>query len=91
MAAIDITRNHTLGKEDAKKRASDMLDKMKDKMGIKGTWAGDVFTVTAPATGTFKVTDTNVRIELDLPFLLKAMKGTIEEKVRESLEKALTK
>lgn len=90
MAAIDITRNHTLGKEEAKNRANAMLDKLKDKMGIKGAWAGDTFNVTAPVTGTFKVTDTNVRIELELSFAMKLMKGTIEEKVKESLEKALS-
>ncbi len=90
MAAIDITRNHTLGKDEAKKRANDMLEKMKDKVGIKGTWAGDTFNVTAPVSGTFKVSDTNIRAELDLPFLMKAMKGTIEQKINESLDKALS-
>ncbi|MDP3277390.1 MAG: polyhydroxyalkanoic acid system family protein [Deltaproteobacteria bacterium] len=90
MAAIDISRTHALGKEEAKKRADQMLVKLQEKMGIKGTWADDVFNITAPVTGTFKVTETNVRIELELSFMMRAMKGTIEGKINESLDKALS-
>ncbi|MBL8677816.1 MAG: polyhydroxyalkanoic acid system family protein [Myxococcales bacterium] len=89
MADINITRNHTLGKEEAKKRANDMLEKMKDKVGIKGAWAGDIFNVTDPVKGTFAVSDTSIKCELNLSFLMKAMKGTIEQKINESLDKAL--
>jgi putative polyhydroxyalkanoate system protein len=89
MAAIDITRNHTLGKDEARKRADAMLEKMKDKVGIKGNWSGDTFNVTAPVTGTFKITDTTIRAELELSFMMRALKGQIEQKINESLDKAL--
>jgi putative polyhydroxyalkanoate system protein len=90
MADINIARKHTLGKEEAKKRANDMLDKMKDKVGIKGSWSGDTFNVTDPVKGTFVVTDTEIKCELSLSFMMKAMKGMIEGKINESLDKALS-
>jgi putative polyhydroxyalkanoate system protein len=90
MADINIARKHTLGKEEAKKRANDMLEKMKDKVGIKGTWSGDTFNVTDPVKGTFVVTDSEMRCELTLSFLMKAMKGTIEQKISEAFDKALS-
>ncbi len=89
MADINIARKHTLGKEEAKKRANDMLEKMKDKVGIKGTWSGDTFNVTDPVKGMFVVTETEMKCELTLSFLMKAMKGTIEQKINESFDRAL--
>jgi putative polyhydroxyalkanoate system protein len=89
MADINIARKHSLGKDEAKKRANDMLDKMKDKVGIKGTWAGDVFNVTDPVKGTFTVSESEIKCELNLSFMMKAMKGMIEQKINESFDKAL--
>ena len=48
-APIDITRNHSLGKDEARKRANEMLDRMKSEQGIKGAWNGDTFDISAPA------------------------------------------
>lgn len=90
MATIDISKNHTLGKATAKERANALLGKMQDSYGIKGTWAGDVFKIDAPAKGTCTVTDTSVRIEIDLPLMMRPLKGKIETRVTEELGKALT-
>jgi putative polyhydroxyalkanoate system protein len=89
MATIDINRSHKLGKEEAKKRATQVLDRLKDGYGIKGAWNGDKFDITAPAKGTFSVSDSNVRLEIDLPFMMKPLKGKIEQKVNEELDRAL--
>ncbi len=37
-------------------------------------------------SGTVHVLDTSIRVEIDLPFLLKAMKGSVEGKVTEKLQ-----
>lgn len=89
MATIDISRGHKLGKEEAKNRANQILGRLKDQ-GIKGSWIGDKFDITSPATGTFTVSDTSVRLELDLPFLLRPIKGKIEQKVNEEFDRSLT-
>lgn len=89
MATIDISRNHNLGKEEAKKRANAILERMKGSTGIKGSWSGDRFDITAPAKGVFTVTDNSVRIEIDLPMLMRPLKGKIESKINEELDRSL--
>lgn len=89
MATIDITRNHTLGKEEARRRANDVLEKMKNSIGVKGSWNGDTFHIEAPAKGTFKITDTSVHIEIDLPLMLRPLRSTIESKIHNELDRSL--
>jgi putative polyhydroxyalkanoate system protein len=89
MAAIDITKNHTLGRETAKTRASQVIDRIKGEFGIQGTWTGDVFTITKPTTGKFTVTDTAVRVEVELSFMMRPLKGKIEDKINAELGRAL--
>ena len=95
MATIDIKRNHTLGLEAAKTKAAELADGMKDKLGIAWRWDGNNIKFDAPSgmakgtTGTVTVADTSIRVEIDLPFLLRAMKGTVESKVTEKLDRAV--
>ena len=88
MATIDISRNHTLGKDEAKNRANAILERMKAQ-GIKGAWNGDTFDIQAPAKGTFQVTDTTLRIEIDLPFMLRPLKSKIESRINDELDRAI--
>ena len=89
MSAIDISRSHKHGKDEAKRRANALLEKLAKDQGVKGTWAGDTFNITAPAKGTCDVTDSNVRIQIDLPFLMRPLKGKIESKITEELDRTL--
>jgi putative polyhydroxyalkanoate system protein len=95
MATIDIRRSHTLGKDVAKQKAETLAKGMETKMGIRWHWEGDKIKFDAPsgaakgATGVVGVTDTEVRVEIDLPFLLKAIKGTIEGRVNDELNKLM--
>ena len=81
MATIDISKNHSLPLDDAKKKAEELANGMAQKFGIDWKWDGN--------TGEVAVTDKNVRVAIDLPFMLKMMKGTIEEKVNEKLNALL--
>ncbi len=95
MATIDITRSHNLGMDAAKERAASLADSMKEKLGISWKWDGDRIRFDAPsgmakgASGLISVAASTVRVEIDLPLLLRAMKGTIESKVNEKLDKSL--
>ncbi len=95
MASIDIRRSHTLGKEVAKQKAESLAKGMETKLGIRWRWEGDKITFDAPsgaakgATGNVGVTDSEVRVEIDLPFLLRAVKGTIEGRVNDELNKLM--
>ena len=92
MSTIDISRNHSLPIEDAKKKAEELAKGMADKFGIAWKWDGDTIRFDAASgaakgtKGEVAVTDKTVRVAIDLPFLLRAIKGTIEGKVKEKLD-----
>lgn len=95
MATIDIDRKHTLGKDVAKQRAEELAKRMESKLGIQWKWDGDKIRFDAPsgsakgAKGVVAVSDSDVRVEIDLPFLLRALKGTIEGRVNDELNKLM--
>jgi putative polyhydroxyalkanoate system protein len=97
MATIDIRRSHTLEKDEAKKRAEALAKGMEDKLGIRWHWDGDRIRFDAPsgaakgASGTVYVDPRDVRVEVDLPFLLRAVKGTVESKINQKLDELLGK
>ena len=95
MATIDITRAHKLPIDDAKKKAEELAKAMEQKFGISWRWDGNTIrfeTASGAAKGTkgeVVVTDANVRVAIDLPFMLRVMKGTIEDKVNKHLDTLL--
>jgi putative polyhydroxyalkanoate system protein len=97
MATIDIRRAHTLNKDETKGRAEALAKSMEDKLGIRWHWEGDRIRFDAPgglakgSSGTVSVDPKEVRVEVDLPFLLRAVKGTVESKINEKLDEILGK
>jgi putative polyhydroxyalkanoate system protein len=95
MATIDITRAHSLPLDDAKKKAEELAKGMADRFGIQWKWDGNSIRFDAPSgaakgtKGEVAVSDKNVRVAIDLPFMLRVMKGTIEDKVNEKLSALL--
>lgn len=95
MATIDIRRSHTLGKEVAKQKAESLAKGMEAKLGIRWRWEGDNIKFDAPsgaakgASGRVGVTDSDVSVAIDLPLLLRAVKGTIESRVNDELDKLM--
>lgn len=97
MATIDIRRNHTLTREEARNRAEELAQGMEEKLAIRWRWDGELIRFDAPSgaakgtTGVVRVEATSVQVEIDLPFLLRAMKGMVESKVNEKLNAALSR
>jgi len=95
MATIDIRRTHTLAKDEAKKRAEELAKGMEAKLDLQWHWEGDHIRFDAPkgpakgTTGTVEVSDSSVRVQIDLPFLLRVLKGKVESKVNEKLDQIL--
>lgn len=95
MATIDIRRPHQLSKDDARIKAEELARTMQEKLGIQWKWAGDRIEFDAPsgaakgANGAVEVLNDAVRVLIDLPFLLRPMKGMVESKVKERLEQIL--
>jgi putative polyhydroxyalkanoate system protein len=96
MATIDISRSHSLSTDIAKQRAEELAKGMESKLGIRWRWEGDVIKFDAPsgaakgATGAVNVTPDKVRVTVDLPFLLRAVKGMVESKINEKLDSLMT-
>jgi putative polyhydroxyalkanoate system protein len=92
MATIDVRRSHTLPKDEAKKRAEELAKSMQQKLDLEWRWEGDhiVFEATRGAAkgtkGTVQVSATEVRVQIDLPLLMRVLKGTVESKVNEKLD-----
>jgi putative polyhydroxyalkanoate system protein len=95
MATIDVTRAHSLSKDDAKKRAEEFAKGMQERFELQWRWDGDSIHFDAPrgaakgTKGEVSVTDKSVRVQIDLPLMLRMLKGTIEAKVDEKLTKLL--
>jgi putative polyhydroxyalkanoate system protein len=95
MSTIDITRPHKLPLDTAKKRAEDFAKSMETKLGMTWKWEGDNIHFTTPSgaakgtKGEVSVSEQAVRVMVDLPFMLRVMKGTIESKIHEKLDQIL--
>jgi putative polyhydroxyalkanoate system protein len=95
MATIDITRAHSLPMDDAKKKAEELAKSMAEKIGIDWKWEGNTIRFDAPSgkakgtTGYVAVNEKDVRVAIDLPFMLRVLKGMIEGKVKEKLDTLL--
>jgi putative polyhydroxyalkanoate system protein len=87
MADIDIRRPHHLGLAEARAAADQMADKLGRKFDLKGDWDGDVLRFERPGvTGALTVGPKEVHLSVALGFLLKAMKGSIEQAIRHELD-----
>jgi putative polyhydroxyalkanoate system protein len=93
MATIDIRRAHKVGVDVAKTKAEELAKEMKTKFDLDWSWEGDRIrfkSVGGAAKGTngyVTVAPTEVRVEIDLPLLLRVLKGTISSKVDEKLDR----
>lgn len=97
MATIDICRPHGMTEEAARKRAEELARRLEVRRGVRWRWEGATLRLDAPAgpakgtRGAVRVDAETVRIELDLPILLRAMKGVVESKLHEKLDHVLRK
>ncbi len=95
MATIDIRRAHSFDKTTAKQKAETLARGMEEKLGLAWKWAGDEIHFNAPSgmakgtNGKVIVGEKEVHVAVDLPFMLKAMKGKIESKITEKLGEVL--
>ncbi len=90
MADIEIRRAHGMNPKDARAAADRMADKLGKKFGLKGDWDGDTMRFQGTGvTGTLTVSPKDLHIAATLGFLLKAMRGSIEQAVKNELDQLL--
>ncbi|HET9652016.1 MAG TPA: polyhydroxyalkanoic acid system family protein [Usitatibacter sp.] len=86
MADIDLHRAHGLGVEAARTAADRMLEHLAQRFGLRGAWEGNVLRFERPGVnGRLAVGDHDLHLTVSLGFLLKAMRGTIENAVEREL------
>jgi|JI10StandDraft_1071094.scaffolds.fasta_scaffold12553_7 putative polyhydroxyalkanoate system protein len=97
MATIDIERHHGMTADAARKRAEELARRLETRKGVRWRWEGATLRLDAPSgpakgtKGAVRVDEKTVRIELDLPLLLRAMKGLVETMLNEKLDHVLRK
>ena len=95
MPTIDVRRTHTLSRDEARKRAEELAESMKQRFDLDWHWEGDriLFEARRGAAkgtrGSVDVSERDVRVQIDLPLMLRVMKAAVESKVEEKLAKAL--
>lgn len=95
MATIDTRRKHDLTMEEARKRAEELARSMEEKLGIRWRWDGDSIRFDTPAgaargtTGEVSVSSSEIRVQINLPLLLRPLRGVVEGKVREKFDSVI--
>ncbi len=94
MATIEIRRSHTLSVEELRKQVDRMSGSLEAKYAVHGRWVGDEMVLegsgmTRGVKGRIQLGTATVLVELDLPLLLRPMKGQVEESIARKLDKLL--
>jgi putative polyhydroxyalkanoate system protein len=88
MADIQIHRAHHLGLKGARAAAEEMAGHLGSRFGLAGDWSGNVFHFQRPGvTGSLSIGEKAVDLTVTLGFLLKAMKGSIEQAALHEMDK----
>jgi putative polyhydroxyalkanoate system protein len=65
-----------------------VAERLKEKIQITYRWEGNVLRFErSGAKGQLHVTDTNVRMEIELGLMLRPMKGVIEQKMKDYFDR----
>jgi putative polyhydroxyalkanoate system protein len=90
MAAIDIRRSHSLGKDKARKAAESLSTELAQKLQVQSRWEGDVLRFErSGAKGHVAVSDSDVHVQVELGLMLRPLKGAVEAQIQKYLDRYL--
>lgn len=88
MATIDIKQKHTMGRDAARQTAEQIAQQLRSELKASYSWRGDVLEFSCPgAHGGIFVDSSEVRVKVELSFLLRPIRGKIEREIRAYLER----
>ncbi|MGZ3183174.1 MAG: polyhydroxyalkanoic acid system family protein [Telluria sp.] len=88
MATIHIVHAHTLTPKQARAAAQKVADKIAEDYDMDTEWEGDVlYFERSGVEGALTLETKSVEVEIQLGFLMSAFAGTIEDKIRENIDK----
>ena len=87
---MKISRQHELGKEEAKRRVDSVADNLGAQFGVSGAWRGDNFEVTGNGVnGRIAVAHDRVDVDVKLGFALMMLEGAIRSAVEKAMDRHL--
>jgi len=87
MPTISIKRRHKLDQKRAKAAAEKIARDLKKRFELAYEWEGDHIAFERPGvSGSLHVGKTNVQLDVELSFLLAALKGPIEREIHKQLD-----
>jgi len=92
MAKIDITRAHALSVEEVKTKINNLAGEIEQKYSLKSAWDSDTslsVTGTGIKKGSISFSANEVKVDIDLSFAASMLKGKIEQKINDVLDKEL--
>ncbi len=88
MPSIDITQPHDKSKKDARAAVDRVAEKIGERFQVSCGWEGDVLQFNRSGVhGEITLGKNDVRIVVNLGFLLSALKGPIESEIHRVLER----
>ena len=90
LATINIARSHQLPLADIKQRAEQLAQNLIRRIGGKYRWQGDTVLYTySGVKARIDCGERDILIDIKLSFVASIFRGTIEEEVRDTLDKHL--
>jgi putative polyhydroxyalkanoate system protein len=87
MATIRVLHGHSLGEEEALKRAQEAVRKLGEKLNAEVSWTGLQATFKGSGfNGNARVDAGSVTVDIDLSLPLRMLKGKIESRVERELQ-----
>ena len=85
-----LTRDHSLGKNEARKRVAGIAETLSDEYGLRSSWDGDDLVIKGSGvSGRIVVVEESVNVSIRLSFPLAMMESTIRASIQEALEEHL--
>jgi putative polyhydroxyalkanoate system protein len=89
MPKLEINQPHSVTAQEARQKLDGLSKELGEKYGLTSSWTSDTQAKVerTGASGTITIEPNNVKIFLDLSFAMTPLKGTIEKRIKDELEK----
>ena len=87
---MNFRREHSLGKDEARRRVDDVAASIASTYGLSSAWRGDALNISGSGVnGRIAVDERNIDVNVKLGFALKLLEGTIRKSIEDALDKHL--
>lgn len=91
MSTIHVEHRHTLPADEALRRAHEFIGQIADRIKADINWDGDTAAFKGTGfSGKAKIAPGLISLDVDLSMLLRPLKGKVEARIAETLEKRFT-